>query len=104
MKLTARQRKALKGSIKKWQAIVNGTGEDRGIGNCPLCVEYFENKDCSGCPVAKVIGQSNCEGTPYPIWDSFGFEKLSQAKAAGCYEDARKAAVAELNFLKAMLA
>jgi hypothetical protein len=28
---------ALKGSIRKWEAIVDGTGEDDGADNCPLC-------------------------------------------------------------------
>ena len=31
---------ALKGSIKKWEKIVAGTGSDNGYQNCPLCALF----------------------------------------------------------------
>jgi len=43
---------ALKGSIKKWEKIHDGTGMDEGRDNCALC-QRFQNEDCDcdGCPV-----------------------------------------------------
>ena len=35
--MTKKVLKALKGSIKKWESIVKGTGEEHGSKNCPLC-------------------------------------------------------------------
>ncbi len=70
--LSARQAKALKGSIRKWQRIVNGTGENNGADNCPLCKLYVRRlnpqhikDDCEGCPIMKVTGLWQCRGTPY---------------------------------------
>lgn len=39
--MNSRTLKALKGSIRKWERICNGTGEDRGPRNCPLCELFF---------------------------------------------------------------
>ena len=59
---------ALELSIKKWRAIVKGTGVDNGQYNCALCAEYIDN-ECSGCPVAKATGQIYCGGSPYKqLW------------------------------------
>jgi hypothetical protein len=55
---------ALHGSIAKWQAIADGTGQDKGIENCPLCVKFIRNF-YAGCPVAESIGDYGCVGTPY---------------------------------------
>ena len=50
---------ALKGSIAKWEAIVAGTGEDRGTENCPLCAAFYHHpKHCEGCPVERSTGQT----------------------------------------------
>lgn len=62
---------ALKGSITKWQHIVDGTGRDKGPDNCPLCQIFhsmFRVDDepcCNGCPVAAAVNAAGCEGTPY---------------------------------------
>jgi hypothetical protein len=60
--------KALKGSIKKWDTIVDGTGVDVGTGNCPLCLKFFHASRwgiCGGCPVKNATGRVGCVGTPY---------------------------------------
>lgn len=59
----------MKGSVKKWEKIVAGTGVDLGSNNCPLC-EAFHSSDCEGCPVAEITKQPDCEGTPYYAWKS----------------------------------
>ncbi|KKM79723.1 hypothetical protein LCGC14_1347100 [marine sediment metagenome] len=65
--LSARQAKALKGSILKWQKIVNGTGTDKGAENCPLCNIYYFDKYCVGCPVMAVTGKHSCNNTPFRL-------------------------------------
>ena len=72
--LSARQARALKGSIRKWERIVKGTGADYGIDNCPLCKIYVKFPqtvffgDCDGCPVKTVTTYSSCIGTPYSVF------------------------------------
>jgi hypothetical protein len=61
---------ALNGSIRKWEAIVAGTGADSGPDNCPLCLRFHVDyrtdggTGCSGCPVAEA-GYRHCAGSPY---------------------------------------
>lgn len=92
--MNAKTLKALKGSIRKWQRIVNGTGEDHGPDNCPLCKQFWHYDDytdiisCGGCPVATHTGQYGCKDTPY---DDFQ-EKATKSNATK-----------ELNFLKSLL-
>jgi len=56
---------ALKGSIRKWEKIVNGTGVDFGDANCPLCKLFLV---CEDCPIFLKTGQDGCKGTPYEAW------------------------------------
>lgn len=89
----------LQGSIKKWEDIVAGTGEDRGSQNCPLCQEFLDNVDCDGCPVAQRAGIGHCENTPY--WAFYD-------AAGGLYKKAdtpelKALARVELDFLKSLL-
>lgn len=64
--LSARQAEALRGSIRKWEKIVDGTGFDYGGNNCHLCQLYATRAlDCLGCPVRAETGKSGCFGTPY---------------------------------------
>lgn len=59
-------KKALKGSIKKWKAIVKSTKAiDEGTYNCPLCQLFY---DCSGCIVMEAVGDDGCRKTPYAEW------------------------------------
>ena len=58
---------AIRGSIQKWEAIVEGTGVDRGSSNCALCQKYNNRTTgipCIGCPVPKIF----CDKTPYKTW------------------------------------
>jgi hypothetical protein len=98
-----RTRKALEGSITKWEAIVDGTGVDRGSGNCPLCQEFLDgpgttlSTECVGCPVAQNTGQKHCEGTPYRDWWHY------TAGVAYPDEKALAFAQAEVDYLKSLL-
>lgn len=114
---------ALQGSIKKWEAIANGTGFDDGPRNCPLCIEfadvYEENsidewrrEGCCGCPVAEHVEDSGCGQTPYMNWidylyDSQGSESIEGTNFGYRYrvfdERSKRLAQAELDFLRSLL-
>lgn len=99
--MDARTLRALKGSIRKWQRIVAGTGADRGTDNCPLCAEFLVGlKCCVGCPVREATALPGCVGTPYQKWGqlfghAYPFRATSKKKIA--------AAKAELKFLQSLL-
>ncbi len=62
---------ALRGSIAKWQAIVDSVdASDQGAHNCPLCDLFFCAGECEGCPVSEFTGISGCGMTPYGTWAS----------------------------------
>ena len=89
--------KALKGSIRKWQRIVDGSGSDKGRHNCPLCKIYYE-KGCKGCPVMKATGKLECDGSPYDTdWDGGNLFNMADT------DKQLVAAVKELRFLKSLL-
>lgn len=92
--MDAKTLKALNGSIKKWEAIVAGTGIDAGRINCPLCRLFFYN-DCFGCPVSKKTQQDGCSGSPYD-------EYLDLSEGEGTHDELRNAAKKELDFLKSL--
>lgn len=77
---------ALEGSIKKWEAIVDGSGKDMGCDNCPLCKLFYDDW-CDGCPVKERTGLAECYGSPYENYRN-------------CRSDAN--AKAELDFLKSL--
>lgn len=114
---------ALRGSIAKWEAIIDGTGVDRGRENCPLCQKFHPFPDtspytqwCRGCPVRQKTGLSGCEGTPYQEYDLLD-EKIDLATDAGplspyyrsddvlrqLRDSRRQAAIQELEFLRSLL-
>jgi len=66
-KLSQRQMTALGKAVHKWNGIVSGDGEDRGLMNCPLCSLYIQN-NCKSCPVSMWTGLSKCESTPWENW------------------------------------
>jgi hypothetical protein len=104
--MNAKTLKALKGSISKWQSIVNGTGEDKGPSNCPLCKLFFLSRSmnaegCSGCPVFSKTGLLECNGTPYKKWVLHNAMAPFPFKATN--DKLRKLANAELEFLKSLL-
>ncbi len=95
--------KALNGSIKKWEGIAAGTGKDFGPRNCPLCKMFWKSSDdwisgvsCYGCPVLEATGRHACNATPYQDWADLETNTATTPKA-------KKAALAELNFLKSLL-
>ena len=94
---------ALQGSIAKWQAIVDGTGEDGGWKNCPLCAEFSNpetpaDQECNGCPVYEETGEPWCSASPYRAWERYvGMHHK-------VFDDrSRELAQAELDFLKSLL-
>lgn len=96
--MDARTLKALKGSIRKWERIVQGTGQDDGSGNCPLC-RLFIHEDCKGCPVSRASGQSSCLKTPYMEWNGLFAGRNGMATSI----KKKHAAQRELDFLKSLL-
>jgi len=74
---------ALVGSVLKWHRIMNSTGWDEGMENCPLCQEFYQKvcqefyqKDystdmhrCTGCPVYEHTGMDGCSNTPIDDWE-----------------------------------
>jgi hypothetical protein len=95
--------KALKGSIKKWEAIVAGTGVDLGCDNCPLCERFLLGMgSCVGCPVSEKTGRVACIRTPYG--DFASAQPLdSQHPYVANTPDSRKHARRMLAFLKRLL-
>jgi hypothetical protein len=77
--MDAKTRKALEGSIKKWQMIVDGTGEDHGSKNCPLCAMFLGTGSCRGCPIFEKTKLSLCWNTPYVKY-TIGDNKAAQAE------------------------
>ena len=106
--MNAKTLTALKGSIKKWEAIVAGKGADEGSGNCPLC-NVFITSSCRGCPVSERVGNVGCGGTPYAEWDYLMSREGAYGKKgiADVSSDkvplARSYAEAELKFLQSLL-
>jgi hypothetical protein len=105
--------KALKGSIRKWERIVAGTGTDMGMQNCPLC-QRFKTFDCTTddgevCPVAasKGPGNSSCSSTPYADWELAQQEHAHPHTLSMAYrahdDETVMCAVLELEFLKSLL-
>src|SRR4030065_20519 len=62
---TAQQKKALRGSIRKWERIVSGKAVNNGSADCPCCLTWLEPSGCDGCPIKEYSGEDLCRGTPY---------------------------------------
>lgn len=102
--MTPRAKKALEGSIRKWERVLTGDAEDRGNLNCPLC-KLFNNdrtpddKRCIGCPVEAKTKRDACAGTPYVRWLKVG----GDVPHGWAYSNpARRAALAMLRFLESL--
>lgn len=67
-------RRALEGSIKKWEGIAYLGNEERGMSDCPLCRKFAigrpDDERCCGCPIAKKTGRASCYGSPYDAWSN----------------------------------
>lgn len=105
--MDAKTLEALKGSIAKWEAIVAGTGEDRGADNCHLCAIFRPNRHlvftpnqepCLRCPVREASGEPYCRNTPYEAWDAVDSED-----GRADTPEAKAAAQAELDFIRSLL-
>jgi hypothetical protein len=97
--MDARTLEALKGSIAKWEAIVEGTNEDKGVYNCPLCQVFFDEFDdegegCEGCPVKTKTGKPSCDDSPYVAWGG---------RAKATTDEDKQLAQAEVDFLRSLL-
>ena len=92
---------ALKGSIKKWQGIVAGTGNDNGTANCPLCVMFYnQSESCQGCPVQERVEMAGCGGTPWVDWS---LSHVGPMPYANTTDEHTKLAKKELRFLQSLL-
>ena len=100
---------ALKKSIKKWEKVVDGSGEDDGSENCALC-KRFDAETCvlygEQCPIRKKTRRKGCAGTPFITWQNHqdydheeSFPYAIQLGCKKCVVLAKK----ELNFLKSLL-
>ena len=102
--------RALKNSIKKWERITNGKGQDDGGYNCSLC-QRFKQTECTyndeQCPVTIKTGKVQCEKSPYIAWQNHqeSVHKINchphriQSGCKGCVKAAKK----EVDFLKSLL-
>ena len=104
MKLSNRQKTALRDSIKKWESIVNKSGEDEGWWNCACCINY-RDFGCRSCPVFLYSNTTGCVDTPYEDWEEH--QLLEHDKAIAPYrvecEECKEIAQRELDFLKSLL-
>ena len=108
--MDARTRKALEGSIAKWQSIVDGTGLDEGTENCPLCQLYYvrNSRSCGSCPVEADTEVDGCNGTPYEGWIDHhaechpGQSSIGRRVIPGC-DQCLSLAKAELDYLEWLL-
>ena len=59
------------GAIEHWKRVRRDPigcylcGEVINPGSCSFCNVYCR-RDCDGCPIADAVGQTLCNGTPYP--------------------------------------
>ena len=95
--------KALKGSIEKWENIVDGKDVDNATEDCPLC-QLFWDEDCESCPVCKKTGRNECSNTPYVKWRLHHIEKhYGYTPLRNECPECKEIAIEELNFLKSLL-
>lgn len=109
---------ALRGSIQKWRDILDGTDQDEGAQNCPLCKEFYDrtnpddpedDAECFGCPVRNATGEPACAGSPYKDWmealdaEADGRTPWSELCRRADTPAKRTAAQAELDFLTSLL-
>lgn len=104
--MDARTLTALKASIKHWEenvAAEHPASVTLGIIACALCAEFRRN-DCNGCPVSVRTRGIACHGTPYGEAQGAYYRWRDDAPADEAAKLAwRKAAQAELDFLKSLL-
>jgi len=100
---------ALRKSIKKWEDIVAGVGEDKGVENCALCERFYKrdsakcNSDGELCPVAEATGEPFCNNSPYDDWCVFNEDNNRWWPYRATDDESIMYAVLELEFLKSLL-
>ena len=92
-------RKALKGSIKKWEDIASGIKADHGTKNCPLCAVFIPS-NCTGCPVNADNQHAGCSDTPY---EDFACAFSYTEKRTADTPERKELALKEVEFLKSLL-
>ena len=106
--MTPKAKKALEGSIRKWEGIIIGDRGDLGHENCALCKEFHSFADdgeasvCDGCPVMEVTGKVGCGGTPYWRYRKALEARFESAEAYTPNKAERRAAFAMLRFLESL--
>lgn len=95
-------RKALELSIQKWEAIVAGTGGDRGSHDCELCTMFLRHDFCRGCPVFQRTGRESCCGTPWDKWTLLVKDQSFHGGRWANTPEQKAAAQDELDFLKSL--
>jgi len=88
----------IKGSIKKWESVVEGKVKGADIYNCPLCVEYQVGREykCVACPIYCKTERKYCKNTPFDAYCDILYKEVGS-------ESTVQAATEELNFLKELL-
>ena len=103
--MDARTRTALEASIQHWADNVNAEWPDRAStdgDDCALCDAFYDD-NCEGCPVSAATGEANCRDTPYgDALVSLNWWRSHPSRDEATAEW-RKAARAELDFLKSLL-
>lgn len=102
--MDARTEEALRASIKHWEENVAADCIDAVSvmsDNCALCQMFCDRYgSCEGCPVADRTEEDSCQGSP---WGA-AYDALHKWKyGKGSHKGFRKAAQAELDFLKSLL-
>jgi hypothetical protein len=96
---------ALKGSVEKWQKIVDRSGIDYYADNCPLCTLFnLPGMRCKDCPVRDKTKLHACGKTPYSEWSNHHrrehpYCSPRKIQCTTCEQLARE----ELEFLKSLL-
>lgn len=109
--MSGRALKALKASIRKWERNVAAVGPadvKLGAFSCPLCKlynpdEWVISRSCHSCPVYAKTKRLYCDGTPYKKAAKAKYDwhyQTTNEKAAKAF---RRAAQAEVNFLRGLL-
>ena len=103
-KWSEQQKKALRGSIRKWKNISDNKSDDKGWASCPCCVlwngEHEHDLNCHGCPIAAFTGEIECNGSPYRAWTDGGY--YIHTSPSDITEEGINIAKAEYNFLRAV--
>lgn len=98
--------KALEKSIYHWIMISHGLESERGIENCALCQEYY-NDYCFECPVYIKTNEIQCKETPFILWgfhlfDYHGITGDDKEAFVHC-DQCKKLALDEVGFLNSLI-